>query len=638
MRSLFSHDPPAPTASPPLLDSSEDTRQPKRRPHSFWLLPVLLLGFVGLITLALVLAPADISPIISGLSQLLSMLFCLSCTLWLVAHTPRGRTRWAWLCIALAQLSYVVGDAAIIALSAQDAPATSVSLADAFFLPLSPLTALGTIFFPPIQSTIARQLRVLLDVCIVVGALFGLALIFLIAPRFASGTPADYVFIIYPVAEFTLLTALTVLLVRGVQAAYRPVLFWLIIGMLCLVYADTMYNYLTLPGLHTGPSYTAGTPFIDPFWVAGAFAFSLAPLSLLWKQREPGTQWTWLENLISHAPRLHPTGLPGQFLLLAAPVIVLFGLLALSGQREHQASTALEILTLLVVLLIIIRQLLTMRDLVDARIATERAERLDALKDQFITSVNHELRTPLMTMQGYLQLLADPQIHVAPDKWGTMLERANRACTTLVHLVQSILDTRRIDQEASDFTPEVVHLQTAMQAALTLIDPREATPTEGQISLQIPGDLVIWGESVRVQQILTNLLSNAIKYSPPGMPVTVKAQIVAEPGARFHGTRGSQRRQMVEITVQDRGLGIPPEQKDLLFRRFVRLPRDLASNVRGTGLGLYLCRVFAEAMGGTIWVESTGVPGEGSTFHLRLPVPHEQSIPLATPPAQAGAH
>jgi signal transduction histidine kinase len=77
---------------------------------------------------------------------------------------------------------------------------------------------------------------------------------------------------------------------------------------------------------------------------------------------------------------------------------------------------------------------------------------------------------------------------------------------------------------------------------------------------------------------------------------------------------------MVEIAVRDHGLGIPPDQAPLLFQRFVRLPRDLASATVGNGLGLYLCRELAEAMGGHIRVESIGVEGEGSTFYLRLPV------------------
>jgi signal transduction histidine kinase len=75
----------------------------------------------------------------------------------------------------------------------------------------------------------------------------------------------------------------------------------------------------------------------------------------------------------------------------------------------------------------------------------------------------------------------------------------------------------------------------------------------------------------------------------------------------------------VEIRVKDEGLGILPEQIPLLFNRFVRLPRDLASTVSGSGLGLYLCRVFIESMGGAIAVESQGVPGAGSVFIIHLP-------------------
>ena len=89
---------------------------------------------------------------------------------------------------------------------------------------------------------------------------------------------------------------------------------------------------------------------------------------------------------------------------------------------------------------------------------------------------------------------------------------------------------------------------------------------------------------------------------------------------------------MVEIQVRDYGLGIPSEQIPLLFHRFVRLPRDLASNVVGSGLGLYLCQNLTEGMGGRIWVESPGIPGQGSTFHVQLPLAERTvSQPLPEP-------
>ena len=99
---------------------------------------------------------------------------------------------------------------------------------------------------------------------------------------------------------------------------------------------------------------------------------------------------------------------------------------------------------------------------------------------------------------------------------------------------------------------------------------------------------------------------------------------------------------MVLITLRDHGLGIPPDQLPLLFKRFVRLPRDLASNVPGNGLGLYLCQVLVEGMGGRIWAESTGVEGEGTTFYVQLPaVPDSASgsgAPVSSAPPDDERH
>jgi signal transduction histidine kinase len=156
----------------------------------------------------------------------------------------------------------------------------------------------------------------------------------------------------------------------------------------------------------------------------------------------------------------------------------------------------------------------------------------------------------------------------------------------------------------------------------------------------VPGSLTIWGEQIRLQQIFTNLLSNALKYSAPGTPVDVSAWIAnaTEPPAWRWGRKLGKPRKMVEIVVRDHGLGIPPDQAPLLFQRFARLPRDLASNVIGNGLGLYLCRVFAEAMGGRIWVESSGIEGQGAAFHLHLPLPPleiaQPVAPHVEPPVQ----
>jgi signal transduction histidine kinase len=267
-----------------------------------------------------------------------------------------------------------------------------------------------------------------------------------------------------------------------------------------------------------------------------------------------------------------------------------------------------------------------LRQISDVRVQYERARQLDELKDQFITSVNHELRNPVMLLQGYVELLRLKGNELSAQRRDDLIQRATRAGESLSQLVQSILDTRRVDQRARDFEPEALSVREMVMASGSLVDPQEAKGVERELHVKITHELAIWGEKVRLQQILTNLLSNAIKYSAPGTAIEVTAQEVSEEISKSSAWRLPRRggveapgRRMVEIAVRDHGLGIPPEQAPLLFQRFVRLPRDLASATVGNGLGLYLCRELTEAMGGRIWVESTGVEGEGSTFYLRLP-------------------
>jgi signal transduction histidine kinase/peroxiredoxin len=276
----------------------------------------------------------------------------------------------------------------------------------------------------------------------------------------------------------------------------------------------------------------------------------------------------------------------------------------------------------------------TIGDLGAALEQAQQLEALEALKDQFITHVNHELRTPIMTLDGYVEVLHAARARMSEQEQEEALAQASRTGKALVSLLESILEVRRIDETAV-FEPQIVEVADALDLAQTLLDPREGGLAGRDLHVDLQRGLAVWGEPVRVQQILTNLLSNAIKYSPAGTPLVVQAREtsptahVAVLGARrAAGAAGPQ----VEIRVRDFGQGIPPEQVPLLFRRFVRLPRDLGSNVPGNGLGLYLCRAFAEAMAGSIHVESTGIPGEGSVFVLRLPAArterHAHTVPL----------
>jgi signal transduction histidine kinase len=267
----------------------------------------------------------------------------------------------------------------------------------------------------------------------------------------------------------------------------------------------------------------------------------------------------------------------------------------------------------------------TLYELADVRVQVERARQLDNLKDQFIRSVNHELRTPIMAVLGYIDLLMDPIHRASAEKTDRFIKRAHRSGQSLRTLLSSILDTRRLELDARDYQPERVDVFGAIEDVIPLIpvEHYQGQIIERALHVTMPEGLHVWADPVVVQQVLINLLGNAVKYSEPGTPVDINARVVTPDGHPAKGRLRAEKRErhMVEIAIRDYGFGIPPQQIPLLFQRFVRLQRDLESNIVGTGLGLYLCRSLVEKMGGRIWVTSTGIPREGSTFFIQLPLP-----------------
>jgi signal transduction histidine kinase len=114
----------------------------------------------------------------------------------------------------------------------------------------------------------------------------------------------------------------------------------------------------------------------------------------------------------------------------------------------------------------------------------------------------------------------------------------------------------------------------------------------------------------RLKQVLHNLLGNALRYSPCGTPVRINASSVRQQAT-------------MRVRITDRGPGVPPDQQEAIFERFVRLERDMHGNNRGSGLGLAITRQLVEAMHGSMHVESSGISGAGSTFSFSLPTSPE---------------
>jgi signal transduction histidine kinase len=283
--------------------------------------------------------------------------------------------------------------------------------------------------------------------------------------------------------------------------------------------------------------------------------------------------------------------------------------------------------------------------------ARELEHELASLKDQFIIYANHELRTPIMALYNSLELLEiATQRGESSERHARLLQRALTSGETVIRLLRNVLDIGAIETQTPRVEVNPVPLEPLVHAALETFDPREiGEPAIGldtyqsrDVKLEIPADLVVVADEARLRQVLINLLSNALKYSEAGTPITITAvefddlpQKAARGGHRHHSQRPAAASGMALVSVQDHGLGVPPRDAPKLFNRFVRLERDIAGSVRGTGVGLYLCRVLVEAMSGRIRVESSGVPGEGSTFSFTLPLatPVEAEAPLLEVPA-----
>jgi signal transduction histidine kinase len=230
--------------------------------------------------------------------------------------------------------------------------------------------------------------------------------------------------------------------------------------------------------------------------------------------------------------------------------------------------------------------------------AYEQQRHLNELKDQFLLNVSHELRTPLTMLGGSLELLEEHYERLDPVERELVLKQALAGQEELVDLVNRVLDTTTIVNEVPKVHLEAIYVRQFLLEHLAPVQ-------NYTVCLHVSEQVVVLADPQFLRQVLQNLLSNLFKYVPTQTEIVISAT---------QETPSSP----VCISVQDAGPGIPAEELPLLFEKFVRLKRDLAGSTRGTGLGLYICKQLVEAMGGRIWVESSGRLGEGSRFCVTL--------------------
>lgn len=220
---------------------------------------------------------------------------------------------------------------------------------------------------------------------------------------------------------------------------------------------------------------------------------------------------------------------------------------------------------------------------------------LNARKDEFIGFTSHELKTPLTTISGYLQIMEK-----TPEAYVQIVPKLKKQVGRLSRIISDLLDISKIQAGKLELFKTTGSLAALVKDCVETA--RQLSPVH-EVEFRLPAkDVLLNVDATKISQVIINLLSNAFKYSPDDKNVILTAEYLADE---------------VKISVRDNGIGIPKEHLDKIFTQFYRVNPG-KKDTPGVGLGLYLCKEFIEAHHGKIWAESE--PGKGTCVSILLPV------------------
>ncbi len=234
-------------------------------------------------------------------------------------------------------------------------------------------------------------------------------------------------------------------------------------------------------------------------------------------------------------------------------------------------------------------------------------EQANRLKSEFLANMSHELRTPLHTVIGFAELLAEETKGLLNPTQKRFVNHIHKDAQHLLALINEVLDLSKIEAGRLQLHREALDAGALLDDVLSSILPQgSAKSIEIETNITVP--VSIYGDRMRVKQILYNLLSNAVKFTPEGGHVRV--DVTSSEG-------------FAEVSVSDTGIGIPSAEHDSIFDKFHQVGAATTSGMReGTGLGLPITKRLVEEHGGRIWLESE--PGKGSRFMFTLPLVADQ--------------
>ncbi|KST61958.1 histidine kinase [Mastigocoleus testarum BC008] len=238
------------------------------------------------------------------------------------------------------------------------------------------------------------------------------------------------------------------------------------------------------------------------------------------------------------------------------------------------------------------------------QVARTVAETASRLKSEFLSTTNHELRTPIASTLNYLTLLRE-RLYDNEEELEEYIEAAYTSAENLVNIINNVLDISKIEAGRMQVDLKFIKLQPLLDKQRSLF---KAQTIGCNLNFVMKSEVdAIWADENKLQQILINLISNAFKFTREGeIKLEVLRCITSE-------------KPEIQFSVSDTGIGIEPNKQNILFEAFVQADGSIRRRYGGTGLGLTICKNFVELMGGKIWLESPGL-NQGTTVTFTLPV------------------